>query len=247
MVQQPLEQHHGRQHYACDRFLRTSILTSASPEVVELLRPAVPSGGPGETRASASHDVIATRPRGTPGVDTTSSPVLPTRVTGVLQPPSRLVPLWAFVTISSGYHHARCANAVRARRGRRRASPGGRVTLPPPPRTHYWPHVYHDYSRGASRLRCAAPVCSCGTARVRLPRCDQCAAVPLTPLVSIHDTWTAVCVRGGGGSVTCTRAGTTPATASPHSVGTAGVMIPTADRDESPERDEVVMVAGAHQ
>jgi hypothetical protein len=44
-----------------------------------------------------------------------------------------------------------------------------------------------------------------------------------------------------------TRAGTTPATASPHSVGSAGVKITTADSDESPERDEVVMVAGAHQ
>src|SRR5712691_6160402 len=40
-----------------------------------------------------------------------------------------------------------------------------------------------------------------------------------------------------------TRAGTTPATASPHSVVTADVMRPTADGDESPERGEVVMAA----
>jgi len=44
-----------------------------------------------------------------------------------------------------------------------------------------------------------------------------------------------------------TRVGTTPATASPHSVGTADVMRPIVDYDESPERDEVVMAAGARR
>lgn len=41
-----------------------------------------------------------------------------------------------------------------------------------------------------------------------------------------------------------TRAGTTHATASPQSVVTAGVMVPTADRDESPEEEDVVVAAG---
>ena len=59
--------------------------------------PGVPSGGPGETRASASHDVRATRPRGTPAHrHDHPRPVLPTRVTGVLQPPSRPRPSLGF-------------------------------------------------------------------------------------------------------------------------------------------------------
>jgi len=43
------------------------------------------------------------------------------------------------------------------------------------------------------------------------------------------------------------KAGTTPAMASPHSVVTAGVMSSTADGDESSERDEVMIAAGARQ
>ncbi len=38
--------------------------------------------------------------------------------------------------------------------------------------------------------------------------------------------------------------GTTHATASPTSVGTAGVLVPTAARDENPEGEDVVVAAG---
>ena len=44
-----------------------------------------------------------------------------------------------------------------------------------------------------------------------------------------------------------TRAGTMHATASPHNMVTAGVMIPTAAGDESPEGDDVAVVAGEHR
>ena len=43
------------------------------------------------------------------------------------------------------------------------------------------------------------------------------------------------------------RAGTTHATASPHNMVTGGVMIPTADCDESPEGDDVMVAAGERQ
>jgi len=46
----------------------------------------------------------------------------------------------ALVTVSGGYHHTCCRDAVRAHRDRRRASPRRRAALPPPQWTHGGSH-----------------------------------------------------------------------------------------------------------
>jgi hypothetical protein len=61
--------------------------------------------------------------------------------------------------------------------------------------------------------------------------------------------WTLASVRlvWGWQRHSATRAGMTHATASPHNMVTAGVMLPTADGAESPEGDDVAVVAGEHR
>jgi hypothetical protein len=118
-------------------------------------------------------------------------------------------------------------------------------------------HVFFSHDRHP--LQRHRPVWQCGTCgRVSsvpvdcCPRPDFAQHHPagLTHLlgqwVSGLRRWTRASVRllWGWQRHSATRAGTTPATASPHSVVTAGVMISTADCDESPERNEVVMAVG---
>ena len=71
----------------------------------------------------------------------------------------------------------------------------------------------------------------------------------LSQWISRCGRWMLASVRLLWGWQRCsaTRVGTTPATASPHSMITMGVMLPTADDDESPERDDVVVAAGEHR
>jgi hypothetical protein len=61
--------------------------------------------------------------------------------------------------------------------------------------------------------------------------------------------WTLTSVRlvWGWQRHPATRAGTIHATASPRNIITAGVMLPTADGDESPEGGEVVVAVGEHR
>jgi hypothetical protein len=61
--------------------------------------------------------------------------------------------------------------------------------------------------------------------------------------------WTLASVRllWGWQRRSATRAGTPPATASPHSMSTGGVRLPPAEYDESPEGDDVMVAAGERQ
>ena len=114
---------------------------------------------------------------------------------------------------------------------------------------------YHD-RHPLQRLR---PVWQCGTCgRVSSVPADCCPhpdfgqhpPVGLTPVLG---QWVTECGRWMRATVRprwwwqrrpATRASTTPVTVSPHSVATAGVMISTADRDESPTEDDVMVAAG---
>ena len=71
----------------------------------------------------------------------------------------------------------------------------------------------------------------------------------LSQWISRWGRWTLGSVRlvWGWQRHPATRAGTTHTTTSPHNMVTAGMMIPTADGDESPEEDNVVVAAGARR
>jgi hypothetical protein len=121
-------------------------------------------------------------------------------------------------------------------------------------------HEFMFHSR--DYLQRHRPRWQCGT-------CGRVSSVPLDcctrpdfarhhppELTHLLSQWISRCGRGTLASVRllwnwqgrpATRAGTTPATASPHNMVTGGVMIPTADGDESPERDDVMVAAGERQ
>jgi hypothetical protein len=81
-------------------------------------------------------------------------------------------------------------------------------------------------------------------ARQRPPRLTHL----LSEWVSRCGRWTLASVRLGWGwqRHPATTAGTIHATASPHNIVIASVVIPTTDDDESPEGDDVVVAAGEH-
>jgi hypothetical protein len=75
-------------------------------------------------------------------------------------------------------------------------------------------------------------------------------------LTHLLSQWMSTCGRWTLASVrllwswqhrSATRAGATQATASPHGMITGGVMLPSADYDESPEGDDVMVAAGERQ
>ena len=120
-------------------------------------------------------------------------------------------------------------------------------------------HVFFYHDRHP--LQRHRPVWQCGTCgRVSSVPIDCCAHPDFgqhhpAGLMHLLGRWIVGCARWLQAGIRslwwqrypATRAGSTPAMASPHSVVTVGVMMPTADHDGSSEGDEVAMAAGAHQ
>ncbi len=115
--------------------------------------------------------------------------------------------------------------------------------------------MYHD----RDHLQRHRPMWQCGTCgRVSSVPLDCCtrpdfARQPPAGLMPLLRQWVSRCGRWTLASVravwswqrhSATRTGTTHATASPQNVVTAGGIIPTADGDESPEGEDVVMATG---
>jgi len=120
-------------------------------------------------------------------------------------------------------------------------------------------HVYMFHDR--DHLQRHRPRWQCGTCgRVSSVPLDCCTRPDFAPhhppgLTHLLGEWIRRCGRWTLASVRLLwgwqrhpwrtpGAGTTHATARPHNIVTGGVMIPTADGDESPEGDDVVVVAG---
>ena len=121
-------------------------------------------------------------------------------------------------------------------------------------------HVFMYHNRDA--LQRHRPRWQCGTCgRVSSVPLDCCTRpdfarqrLPgwlhlLSDWVSRCGRWTLASVRlvGSWQRHPATRASTTHVTTSPPNIVTAGVMIPTAAGDESPEGEDVVVAAGAHR
>jgi hypothetical protein len=136
----PFARHPGRQRPAWSRLLRTSPCLHGSSGGDLLRAPCAPWWVRGHQGAHLSRrdghapeGAHARRPTTLASPCRRASPEFPSRHHDV-------VLRGALVTVSGGYHHTCCRDAVRAYRGRRRASLRRRAALPPPQWTHGGSH-----------------------------------------------------------------------------------------------------------